>query len=97
MRKLKIVLLIALAIATPKFLENDYTLTTVVVQVTKPCDASPEGLVKCEAENGRVITFEGSEDWIEGDIAELTMNDNATAYRTDDDIVKKALYKGYIY
>lgn len=97
MKRLKILLLIGLELATPKFLETNYHMTTQVVSVIRPCDEVPYGLVICEAENGRLYFIDGSDDWIEGDIAELTISDNGTTYRTDDDKVIKALYTGNIY
>ena len=97
MKRIKILLLLAVTLATPKFLETDYTLPTTVIEVIQPTINEPEGIVICEADNGNKYSFYGSEDWLEGDIAELTITDNGTTYRMDDDRVKKAIYKGWIY
>jgi len=95
--KRNIILLALLCLIAPKFLQTEYTLTTEVISVVQPTEIDPDGYVICQAENGNCYSFYGSEDWFEGDIAELTLNDNGTTYRIDDDKVIKAIYKGYIY
>lgn len=97
MKRLKAILLIGFALITPKLLQGEYTLPTTVIEVVQPTTNEPKGIVVCEADNGNRYTFYGSEDWIEGDIAELTINDNGTTYRLDDDKVVKAIYKGWVY
>lgn len=97
MKKATIILLLATTLFTPKFLQTEYTLTSEVVNVMQPTDEAPEGLVICEAQNGNIYAFKGSEDWFAGDIAELTISDNGTTYRLDDDKVINAIYKGYNY
>ena len=97
MRKTSIILLLATTLLAPKFLQTEYTLTTEVIEVQQPSEIDPNGYVVCKADNGNCYSFYGSEDWFEGDIAELTINDNGTTYRLDDDKVISATYKGYIY
>lgn len=93
MKKLYITILLSLAVFTPKFLQTEYTLTTEVIFVGKPEIAAPEGYVVCKSDNNKYYTFKGSEDWMQGDIVELTFTDNGTAYRTDDDKIIKTIYK----
>lgn len=97
MNKAKVILLLALALMTHLFLQTEYTLTTTVIEVQQPTTDNPEGSVFCLTDKGDIFTFQGSEDWLQGDIAEITLNDNGTAYRNDDDKVINAIYKGYIY
>ena len=66
-----------------------YALTTQVVQVDYEND-----LVVCEDFNGNLWEFEGTEDWMYGDIASLVMNDMGTPEIYDDEIVS-ARYSGY--
>ena len=97
MDKIKLLILLLLLIVWPKLTRCNYTIPTEVVNVIQPYDVCPEGFVVCKTEDNRYITFDGSEDWEKGDIAELTINDNGTEYRLDDDYVIKAIYKGWNY
>lgn len=88
------ILALFLAILSPKLLSTEYTQDTIVVAVEKPNKAHSEGMVYCKSSNDIIYSFEGSEDWLEGDIAVLTISDNATFW-LDDDKVVKAIYTGY--
>jgi hypothetical protein len=66
-----------------------YPLTTKVVKVDYQND-----MVICEDFNGNQWSFEGCEDWAEGDIASLLMNSHGTQKIYDDEIVT-AKYSGY--
>ena len=43
-----------------------------------------------KADNGYIYSITSAECWNVGDKAILTISDNRTAYRIDDDIVKRA-------
>ena len=97
MNRFKIIALLSLALVTPRFLQTEYTVSTTVIDVIEPDNINPDGLVICADTNGMKYVFDGSEDWFEGDIAEITLNDNGTAFTTEDDEIVKTIYKGYIY
>ena len=59
-----------------------YPMTTKVVGIDKAHD-----IVILEDANGNLWEYEGCEDWEEGDIASLLMNDKGTATIYDDEIV----------
>lgn len=88
------ILALFLAILSPKLLSTEYTQDTIVIAVEKPNKAHSEGMVYCRSSNDIIYSFEGSDDWFEGDIAVLTISDNATFW-IDDDKVVKAIYTGY--
>lgn len=69
--------------------EKTYAITTQVIQVDYD-----NNLVVCEDFNGNLWEFEGTEDWMYGDIATLTMNDKGTETIYDDEIVS-TVYNGY--
>ena len=69
---------------------NEYALTTQVVQVDYEND-----VVVCQDFNGNLWEFEGTEDWMYGDIASLVMNDMGTPEIYDDEIVAPPRYGGY--
>jgi len=52
-------------------------------------------VVTCVDYNGNIWTFYGVEDWQEGDIVSLLMNDMGTATIYDDEIVK-TYYSGTV-
>ena len=62
--------------------KTDYPLTTEIVELDREND-----VVTCEDFNGYLWQFEGCEDWQEGDICSMIMNDNGTAEIFDDKIV----------
>ena len=66
-----------------------YPLTTKVVELDREND-----IVICEDFNGFRWQFEGCEDWQEGDICSMIMNDNGTPKIFDDEIVS-VKYDGY--
>jgi hypothetical protein len=66
-----------------------YPLTTKVVRVDYD-----EDIVVCQDFNGNEWTFNGCEDWAEGDIASLLMNDKGTTIIYDDEIID-ARYSGW--
>ena len=88
------ILALFLAILSPKLLSTEYTQDTIVIAVEKPNKTHSEGMVYCKSSNDIIYSFEGSDDWLEGDIAVLTISDNATFW-LDDDKVVKAIYTGY--
>ena len=88
------ILALFLAILSTKLLSTEYTQDTIVIAVEKPNKAHSEGMVYCKSSNDIIYSFEGSDDWLEGDIAVLTISDNATFW-LDDDKVVKAIYTGY--
>lgn len=66
-----------------------YAQTTVVVEVNYD-----EDVVYCQDFNGNVWTFEGCEDWIEGDIASMVMYNSGTEIIYDDEILS-VWYSGW--
>ena len=69
--------------------ESTYALTTQVVQVDYE-----NNVVVCQDFNGNLWEFEGTEDWMYGDIASFVMNDMGTPSIYDDEIIS-ARYSGY--
>ena len=65
-----------------------YPLTTKVVELDREND-----VVTCEDFNGNLWEFEGCEDWQDGDICSLLMNNKGTEKIYDDEIVL-AQYNG---
>lgn len=72
-------------------IENLYPETFIVTEVNLAM-----GYIELETFSGNVFTWEGCEDWQEGDIASAIMNDNGTPEVTDDEIIKLE-YSGYLY
>lgn len=70
---------------------NSYKLNTIVVATNKQND-----VVIVEDKGGNLWEFDGVEDWLVGDICELTMFDNGTENIVDDEI-SATIYKGYEY
>lgn len=97
MKYIKIIALLSLALATPKFLQTEYTKNVVVMSVIQPNDEHPNGLVEFYGDYKSIYTVEDSDDWIVGDTATLTINDNGTPDYLDDDKIVKATYTGWIY
>lgn len=91
------ILALFLAILSPKLLSTEYTQDTIVIAIEKPNKAHSEGMVYCKSSNDIIYSFEGSEDWLEGDIAVLTISDKATPINLSDDVVLHARYKGFVY
>jgi hypothetical protein len=79
----------ALMPTTAKPTETLYPMTTKVVKLDHEND-----VVTCEDFNGFLWQFEGCEDWQEGDICSMIMNDNGTSKIFDDEIVS-IKYDGY--
>ena len=69
---------------------QDYPTCGVVVEVNYKND-----LVVVEDFNGNLWEFEGCEDWLEGDIASMIMNDCGTPEIYDDEIIT-VRYSGYV-
>lgn len=61
---------------------EDYPLTTIVTEINPEID-----VVSITDNNGFVWQFYGVEDWEEGDICSVIMNDNGTETIFDDIIV----------
>jgi len=70
--------------------EQVYPLTAQIVELDRAND-----IVTCEDGAGLLWQFEGCEDWEEGDIASLLMNDNATPDNVFDDIIEMVRYAGF--
>ncbi len=83
------VLWLTLPETTTKPTETLYPMTTKVVELDREND-----VVTCEDFNGFLWQFEGCEDWQEGDICSMIMNDNGTPKIFDDEIVS-VKYDGY--
>ena len=66
-----------------------YPMVTKVVKLDREND-----VVTCEDFNGYLWQFNGCEDWQEGDICSMIMNDNGTPKIFDDEIVS-VKYDGY--
>ena len=91
MKKLTVIALILIltAIALTASAEI-YPLTTKVVEVNYADDT-----VTVETFTGFLFSFEGCEDWAEGDCASLIMDDNGTEKIFDDEIIM-AQYGGWM-
>ena len=61
---------------------NQYPLTTIVTEINEEKDS-----VSITDNNGFVWQFYGVEDWEEGDICSVIMNDNGTETIFDDIII----------
>ena len=84
----RLVLLFLLCIFIPTFLETNYKQNTEVIQVTDFFNGLQT--VYFKADNGYIYSIKSAECWNISDKAILTISDNRTAYRIDDDIVKRA-------
>ena len=84
----RLVLLFLLCIFIPTFLETSYKQNTKVIQVTDFFNGLQT--VYFKADNGYIYSIKSTESWNVSDKAILTISDNRTAYRIDDDIVKRA-------
>ena len=91
MKKLTVIALILIltAIALTASAEV-YPLTAKVVEVNYDDDT-----VTVETFTGFLFSFEGCEDWAEGDCASLIMDDNGTEKIFDDEIIT-AQYGGWM-
>ena len=84
----RLVLLFLVCILIPTFLETNYKQNTEVIQVTGFFNGLQT--VYFKADNGYIYSTKSAECWNVDDKAILTISDNSTAYRIDDDIVKRA-------
>ena len=84
----RLVLLFLVCIFIPTFLETSYKQNTEVIQVTDFFNGLQT--VYFKADNGYIYSIKSTESWNVSDKAILTISDNRTAYRIDDDIVKRA-------
>ena len=84
----RLVLLLLVCIFIPTFLETNYKQNTEVIQVTDFFNGLQT--VYFKADNGYIYSIESAECWNVSDKAILTISDNRTAYRIDDDTVKRA-------
>ena len=84
----RLVLLFLVCIFIPTFLETSYKQNTKVIQVTDFFNGLQT--VYFKADNGYIYSITSAECWNVSDKAILTISDNRTAYRIDDDIVKRA-------
>ena len=84
----RLVLLFLVCISIPTFLETSYKQNTEVIQVTDFFNGLQT--VYFKADNGYIYSIKSAECWNVSDKAILTISDNRTAYRIDDDIVKRA-------
>ena len=84
----RLVLLLLVCILIPTFLETSYKQNTEVIQVTDFFNGLQT--VYFKADNGYIYSIKSTESWNVSDKAILTISDNRTAYRIDDDIVKRA-------
>lgn len=67
-----------------------YPETAIVTELDYATDT-----VTVECFNGNLFSFYGTEDWAEGDICSMLMNDNGTPIVYDDEILS-VKYSGYI-
>lgn len=84
----RLVFLLLVCIFIPTFLETSYKQNTEVIQVTDFFNGLQT--VYFKADNGYIYSIKSAECWNVDDKAILTISDNRTAYRIDDDIVKRA-------
>ena len=84
------ILLALLAALTIIGHSTDYPQTFVVTEVDYEADT-----ITLEDFSGNTWTWEGAEDWMQGDIAAAIMNDNGTPTIYDDEI-KQLKYCGYL-
>ena len=83
MKKLTAIALILILITvTVTACAEFYPQTAKVISVDRATDT-----VKVQTYNDFIFTFEGCEDWMEGDTASLIMEDNGTELVYDDVIV----------
>ena len=78
-------------IETAKIEFNHYPACGEVVEVNRE-----NGKVVVEDFNGNLWAFEGTEDWMEGDICAMIMSDEATP-EIYDDVIIQVRYCGYNY
>ena len=86
MKRLALIFLVCILI--PTFLETNYKQNTEVIQVSDFFNGLQT--VYFKADNGYIYSITSAECWNVDDKAILTISDNSTAYRIDDDIVKRA-------
>lgn len=90
MKKLTTIALILILTAIALTASADvYPMTAKVVEVNYD-----EDIVTVETFTGFLFSFEGCEDWAEGDCASLIMDDNGTE-KILDDVIVMAQYGGW--
>lgn len=90
MKKLTTIALILILTAIALTASADvYPMTAKVVEVNYD-----EDIVTVETFTGFLFSFEGCEDWAEGDCASLIMDDNGTE-KILDDVIVMAQYSGW--
>lgn len=90
MKKLTAIALILILTAIALTASADvYPMTAKVVEVNYD-----EDIVTVETFTGFLFSFEGCEDWAEGDCASLIMDDNGTE-KILDDVIVMAQYGGW--
>lgn len=90
MKKLITIALILILTAIALTASADvYPMTAKVVEVNYD-----EDIVTVETFTGFLFSFEGCEDWAEGDCASLIMDDNGTE-KILDDVIVMAQYSGW--
>lgn len=82
MKKMCALILILMLGLTAAAIAEEYPLTTRVYAVDPDAD-----IVIVETFNGMLYSFDGVEDWMEGDCCAVIMNDNGTSEVFDDKIV----------
>ena len=79
-------------IETEKIEFRHYPACGEVVEINRE-----NGKVVVEDFNGNLWAFEGTEDWMEGDICAMIMSDEGTPETIYDDVIIQARYCGYNY
>lgn len=87
---LALIICAACADTTPRAERKEYPLSTVVTDVNME-----QNIVVVEDFNGNLWEFCGCEDWFEGDICALIMDNMGTEFVEDDEIVS-IKYCGFI-
>ena len=89
MKKIIITALLLLSLVSAASAEL-YPATAMVYRVNQESD-----LVYCKECNGVIWAFSGVEDWTEGDLVSMIMDDNGTELIYDD-IIVQVRYGGYV-
>ena len=86
----ELIVMIYLTITPPPKTEH-YPLCGTVVEINRE-----NGKVMVEDFNGNLWTFEGCEDWLEGDICAMIISDEATPDTIYDDVIIQTRYCGWV-
>lgn len=78
------------------FKPTEYTKKGCVISVIEPCQEYKNGLVTFIDIKGDMWSFDGSEDWLMGDLLLADMHDNRTSFTNKDDVILNVTYTGYI-